>query len=114
MTFSFHPEADTEFFKAINHYEECEGGLGYDFSIEVYSAIQNILEYPEAWPFLMMRYGDAKQTGFLLGFSTASRKTKSSYLQLCTSTESMITGNTGTKKLNGLNLSAAYELSCVY
>ncbi|MCD4706221.1 MAG: type II toxin-antitoxin system RelE/ParE family toxin [Candidatus Sabulitectum sp.] len=52
MTFSFHPEADAEFFNAINHYEECEGGLGYDFSIEVYSAIQNILEYPEAWPIL--------------------------------------------------------------
>lgn len=52
MTFSFHPEADAEFFKAINHYEGCEGGLGYDFSIEVYSAIQNILEYPEAWPIL--------------------------------------------------------------
>ena len=52
MTFSFHPEADAEFFKAINHYEECEGGLGYDFSIEVYLAIQNILEHPEAWPIL--------------------------------------------------------------
>ncbi len=52
MTFSFHPEADAEFTKAIDHCEDCEIGLGYDFSIEVYSAIQNILEYPEAWPVL--------------------------------------------------------------
>ena len=52
MTFSFHPEADIEFFNAINHYEDCEKGLGYDFSIEVYTSIQNILEYPEAWPIL--------------------------------------------------------------
>ena len=52
MTFFFHPEADTEFFEAINYYEECEVGLGYDFSIEVYSAIQNILDYPKAWPIL--------------------------------------------------------------
>ena len=46
MTFSFHPEADAEFTKAIDHCDDCEIGLGYDFSIEVYSAIQNILEYP--------------------------------------------------------------------
>jgi len=52
MTFSFHPEAEIEFFEAINYYEECEVGLGYDFSIEIYSSIQNIIEYPKAWPVL--------------------------------------------------------------
>ena len=52
MIFEFHPEADTEFFQAIDYYEECEDGLGYDFSIEVYSTIQNILDYPAAWPVL--------------------------------------------------------------
>ena len=50
MTFSFHPEADDEFFEAIDYYEQC--GLGCDFSAEVYSAIQTILEYPNAWPIL--------------------------------------------------------------
>ena len=50
MTFSFHPEAETEFYEGMNYYEECEQGLGYDFSIEVYSTIQNILDYPTAWP----------------------------------------------------------------
>ena len=49
MTFSFHPEAETEFLAAARYYEECENGLGADFMIEVYSAIRNILDYPTAW-----------------------------------------------------------------
>ena len=52
MIFEYHPEAKSEFFETINYYEECEEGLGYDFSIEVYSAIQNIMYYPLAWPIL--------------------------------------------------------------
>jgi hypothetical protein len=48
MIFDFHPEAQTEFFKAIDYYEACEDGLGYDFAIEVYSTIQNILGFPAA------------------------------------------------------------------
>lgn len=52
MTFSFHPEADAEFFESIEYYENCELGLGRDFSIEVYFAIQTILEHPNAWPVL--------------------------------------------------------------
>jgi len=50
MTFSFHPEAEEEFLEAINYYEDRERGLGYDFSIEVFATIQNILIYPTAWP----------------------------------------------------------------
>ncbi len=50
MTLSFHPEAEAEFQGAIDYYEGCEPGLGYDFSIEVYSTLQNILLYPTAWP----------------------------------------------------------------
>ena len=41
MTFSFHPEAESEFREAIDYYENCEPGLGYDFSIEILSTIQN-------------------------------------------------------------------------
>ena len=52
MTFSFHPEAEAEFIRAIEYYENSERGLGYDFSIEVHSAIQNILKYPTAWPIM--------------------------------------------------------------
>jgi len=50
MTFSFHPEAETEFLEAIDYYEDCERGLGYDFLIEVLATIQNIVNYPTAWP----------------------------------------------------------------
>ncbi len=52
MTFSFHPEAESEFNEAIEYYKNNEPGLGYDFSIEVHSAIENIVNYPTAWPIL--------------------------------------------------------------
>lgn len=52
MTYSFHPEAEAEFVKAIDYYEECEVGLGYDFAVEVYSAIERIMAHPKAWPIL--------------------------------------------------------------
>jgi hypothetical protein len=50
MNYNFHPEAEREFNKAINYYEECNPNLGYDFSIEVYKTIQYIILFPEAWP----------------------------------------------------------------
>ena len=50
MTFSFHPEAEEEFRAAIDYYEDREAGLDYDFSLEVFTAIQNIITQPSAWP----------------------------------------------------------------
>ncbi len=50
MTFGFHPEAESEFNEAIDYYEEIEPGLGYDFALEVYSAIQRSVAFPKAWP----------------------------------------------------------------
>jgi len=52
MKYVFHPEAEAEFLAAIDYYEGCEPGLGYDFSIEVHSTIGNILSFPKAWPIL--------------------------------------------------------------
>ena len=52
MTFSFHPEAESEFNRAIDYYEDIEPGLGYDFAIEVYSAIQRAVSFPKAWPII--------------------------------------------------------------
>lgn len=52
MKFDFHPEAETEFLNAISYYEDCEPGLGEDFSLEVYFCVQNVLSYPHAWPIL--------------------------------------------------------------
>lgn len=50
MNYSFHKEAESEFFEAIDYYESCQRGLGYDFAVEVYSTMTNIVEYPKAWP----------------------------------------------------------------
>lgn len=50
MNFSLHREADEEFIKAVAYYEECESGLGLDFSREVYACIQNAIDYPTMWP----------------------------------------------------------------
>ena len=50
MTYSFHLEAEEEFNQAIEYYEEIEVGLGYDFAVEVYAAIQRSVVYPKAWP----------------------------------------------------------------
>ena len=50
MNYLFHPEAEAEFVEAIEYYEECEEGLGCDFAVEVYSSIQRIVSYPQAWP----------------------------------------------------------------
>lgn len=52
MNYFFHPAAKSEFLDAVEYYEGCEEGLGYDFSAEIYSAIQTILRYPKAWPIL--------------------------------------------------------------
>ena len=49
MSFSFHPEAEMELNEAIDYYEEIESGLGFDFSHEVYSAIQRSVSLPKAW-----------------------------------------------------------------
>ena len=49
MNFSFHPEAEEEFNRAIDYYEDIEPGLGYDFASEVYSAIRLSAEFPKAW-----------------------------------------------------------------
>jgi plasmid stabilization system protein ParE len=45
----FHPAAESEFNAAIDYYEDMEKGLGYDFSIEVFSALERIVAYPKAW-----------------------------------------------------------------
>ena len=50
MKIQFHPEAEAEFVQAIDYYEEREPGLGHDFAVEVYTAIERTMAYPKAWP----------------------------------------------------------------
>jgi len=52
MKYAFHPEAESEFLDAIDYYEACELGLGYDFAMEVHSTIENILSFPYTWTIL--------------------------------------------------------------
>ena len=52
MNYSFHPEAKSEFLHAIEYYEECENGLGYDFAVEVYITVERMLAQPKAWQFI--------------------------------------------------------------
>lgn len=53
MKFVFHPDAEDEFFAAIEYYESVEAGLGRDFSLEVLKTIQNVVDFPLAWPVLV-------------------------------------------------------------
>jgi hypothetical protein len=46
MSFRFHPDAELEFWDAIQYYEEVDQGLGHDFAVEVYSAVQRAVAYP--------------------------------------------------------------------
>lgn len=50
MSFSFHPEAEIELNEAIDYYENIEPGLGYDFALEVHSAVKRSIAFPKAWP----------------------------------------------------------------
>lgn len=48
MRFGFHPEAEDEFGKAVEYYEECQPGLGLELAEEVYAAIARIAQFPDA------------------------------------------------------------------
>lgn len=49
MNVLFHPAAESEFNAAIDYYEDIEKGLGYDFALEVSSALERIIAFPKAW-----------------------------------------------------------------
>ena len=52
MRYSFHSSAKKELNDAVSYYEECQEGLGLEFSQEVYSTIFRIIQFPEAWSIL--------------------------------------------------------------
>ena len=49
MKFYFHEDADREFDKAVEYYEECRLGLGLEFAQEVYATIARVKQFPKAW-----------------------------------------------------------------
>lgn len=49
MNFIFHPDAQQELSATAEHYEQVQIGLGSVFVDEVYTGVQRICAYPEAW-----------------------------------------------------------------
>ena len=49
MKFYFHPDAEAEFDKAVEYYEQLQLGLGIEFAEEIYATITRIIQYPDAW-----------------------------------------------------------------
>lgn len=49
MKYRFHPEAEAELNDAVDYYGACQEGLGLEFAREVYTAIENICDFPLAW-----------------------------------------------------------------
>jgi len=49
MKFYFHPEAEAEFDRDVEYYEQFQPGLGLEFAEEVYATITRIIQYPDAW-----------------------------------------------------------------
>ena len=52
MQILFHPDAQGELNLAISHYEGSEPGLGYQFAIEIFAAVERINANPCLWPVL--------------------------------------------------------------
>ena len=49
MTYTFHPEALTEYLGAVDHYAGIDPHLAEAFIDEVEAAVSRILAHPEAW-----------------------------------------------------------------
>ncbi len=49
MRYFFHPSAEIELNEAADYYEHCKTELGSEFVKEIYSTIQRIIRFPEAW-----------------------------------------------------------------
>jgi plasmid stabilization system protein ParE len=49
MKYTFHPEARDELNQAVDFYEGRQSTLGVEFLEEVYSTVQRIIEFPNAF-----------------------------------------------------------------
>jgi plasmid stabilization system protein ParE len=52
MIVSYHPKAADEYDEAIDYYEDCQAGLGKQFTQEIDASIKLILAFPTAWTLL--------------------------------------------------------------
>ena len=58
MRLEFEPEAEAEYWRAVEYYDSRETGLGKDFSHDVLSAMDQVMAHPNMWPFIL---GDARR-----------------------------------------------------
>jgi len=49
VNYRFLDEAEAEFYDAVAYYEDCESGLGLELAREVFTAIDRIIAFSEAW-----------------------------------------------------------------
>lgn len=96
MNFSFHPEAEHEFIEAAAYYEDCEPGLGLDFSREVYAPFRTPWTTRACGLNLKTRCGAVLFTVFPTAYCTASSLTAYSSSPSCTCTVTQTTGDTDT------------------
>lgn len=52
MKVRFHPDAEVELSEGVEYYEDVSIGLGQEFALEVYSAIQRAIQNPKIWVIL--------------------------------------------------------------
>jgi hypothetical protein len=52
MQILFHPDAQEELNRAINHYKSSEPSLGYQYAIEIFAAVERIKAIPGMWTIL--------------------------------------------------------------
>ena len=74
VKYSFHPEARAEFYQSVDYYDEREQGLGYDFAVEVFAAIERAAAYPECGHLRIQASGAALFDGFLMEFCITIRR----------------------------------------
>jgi len=67
MNVEFLTPAWSEFIDTIHYYNDQEAGLGFEFSDEIRTAIERIMEYPKAWPLISSRTRRCRTNRFPYG-----------------------------------------------
>jgi len=81
MNYSFHPQAQVEFEQAIEYYEGCQDGLGYDFAIEIHDTIITASTFPVPGQSCNLVFVVALQGASLMASSISWNRVIFSYLR---------------------------------
>jgi len=100
MNVLFHPDAELELNAAIDYYEAIENGLGYDFSLEIISAIGRVIDFPKAWLIIEGDIRRALVKRFPHGIYMLKIKVSSILLLPCTFTATPSIGSIGFRFLS--------------